>query len=80
MGWLPQTEEMWGVDHGINWLGDEEQKEELDRIVEGGNYGRPYIYEKGKFSLPDQNADFWFRVSAKKRGPYTGTFTCRSAW
>jgi glucose/arabinose dehydrogenase len=47
-GWHPKTSEMWGMDHGIDWLGDEEQKEELNRLVEGGNYGWPYIYSFGK--------------------------------
>jgi glucose/arabinose dehydrogenase len=26
-GWHPATGEMWGADHGIDWLGDDEQKE-----------------------------------------------------
>lgn len=66
MGWHPQTKEMWGVDHGIDWLGDEEQKEELNRIVEGGNYGWPYIYEKGKLNLPDKPEGMTHAEYAKK--------------
>jgi len=49
-GWHPQTGEMWGMDHGIDWLGDEEQHEELNKIVQGANYGWPYIYDDGKFN------------------------------
>ncbi len=46
--WHPQTKEMWGMDHGIDWLGDEAQREELNKLEEGGNYGWPYIFEEGK--------------------------------
>jgi glucose/arabinose dehydrogenase len=46
--WHPQTKEMWGMDHGIDWLGDESQREELNKIEEGADYGWPYIYEEGK--------------------------------
>jgi glucose/arabinose dehydrogenase len=53
-GWHPQTAEMWGMDHGMDWLGDDEQKEELNRVEEGKNYGWPYIYENGKYNPGDQ--------------------------
>lgn len=45
--WHPETSEMWGMDHGMDWLGDEDQKEELNRIEEDGDYGWPYIWGKG---------------------------------
>ena len=38
-GWQPQTGEMWGMDHGIDWLGDDDQKEEVNQIIQGANYG-----------------------------------------
>lgn len=46
--WHPETGELWGMDHGIDWLGDDEQKEELNLIAEGEDYGWPYIYADGK--------------------------------
>ncbi len=49
-GWHPQTGELWGMDHGIDWLGDTEQKEELNRITEGADYGWPYIFGEGKYN------------------------------
>lgn len=55
-GWHPQTAEMWGMDHGIDWLGNEEQKEELNRLVEGGDYGWPYIYSFSK-KVPHREPD-----------------------
>jgi glucose/arabinose dehydrogenase len=53
-GWHPQSGEMWGMDHGIDWLGDEEQKEELNRIEEGARYGWPYIYGEGNYNPGDR--------------------------
>lgn len=46
-GWHPETKELWGMDHGIDWLGDTVQKEELNKLEAGLNYGWPYIYGKG---------------------------------
>lgn len=52
--WHPATKELWGFDHGIDWLGDTTQKEELNKIVDGGNYGWPYVYEDGQANLADE--------------------------
>lgn len=49
-GWHPQTAELWGMDHGIDWLGDEEQVEELNAIKQDANYGWPYIHGAGKYN------------------------------
>lgn len=53
-GWHPQTKVMWGMDHGIDWLGDNDQKEEVNQIKEGANYGWPYIYGEGKYNPADR--------------------------
>jgi len=44
-GWHPLTGEMWGMDHGIDSLGDDVPPEELNRIQEGSNYGWPFCYD-----------------------------------
>lgn len=44
-GWQPQTGELWGMDMGSDWRGDDRPPEELNRIVEGANYGWPYCYD-----------------------------------
>ena len=49
-GWHPETGDMWGMDHGIDWLGDEQQREELNLLVEGADYGWPYIFGDGKYN------------------------------
>jgi glucose/arabinose dehydrogenase len=53
-GWHPQTGELWGMDHGIDWLGDNAQQEELNKIVQNADYGWPYIYEKDKYNPADR--------------------------
>lgn len=52
--WHPQTGELWGMDHGIDWLGDTEQKEELNRIEQNQHYGWPYVYGEGKRNPADE--------------------------
>ena len=52
-GWHPETRELWGMDHGIDWLGDEEQREEVNLIKENLNFGWPYIYGEGKYNPSD---------------------------
>ena len=53
-GWHPQTRAMFGMDHGIDWLGDNEQPEELNRIEQGKQYGWPYVYADGRFNPQDE--------------------------
>ncbi|WP_266368102.1 PQQ-dependent sugar dehydrogenase [Tellurirhabdus rosea] len=53
-GWHPQTGELFGLDHGIDWLGDNEQKEEVNKIVQGADFGWPYIYGEGKYNPSDR--------------------------
>jgi glucose/arabinose dehydrogenase len=76
--WHPQTKEMWGMDHGIDWLGDESQREELNKIEEGADYGWPYIYEDGKehpVRVPDEGHEAY-----KKKTKYpTLTYTAHAS-
>jgi Raf kinase inhibitor-like YbhB/YbcL family protein len=43
-GWQPQTGELWGMDNGMDALGDNLQPEELNHIEKGKRYGWPYLY------------------------------------
>lgn len=43
-GWHPGTKEMWGMDHGSDWRGDDTPPEELNRLQEGADYGWPFCY------------------------------------
>lgn len=46
--WHPATGQLFGMDHGIDWLGDEDQMEELNQIKQGAGYGWPSIIADGK--------------------------------
>lgn len=46
--WHPTTGQLFGMDHGIDWLGDEDQQEELNQIKQDANYGWPSIIADGK--------------------------------
>lgn len=68
--WHPQTKELYGMDHGIDWLGDDEQQEELNKLVDGGDYGWPYIYGDGKYNPADQPENMTYEeYAAKSRTP-----------
>ncbi len=43
-GWHPVTDELWGMDHGSDWRGDDLPPEELNAIAAGKDYGWPYCY------------------------------------
>ncbi|GGY05283.1 YbhB/YbcL family Raf kinase inhibitor-like protein [Massilia dura] len=45
--WHPVTGELWGLDHGIDFLGDDDQKEELNKLELGKQYGWPHVYGSG---------------------------------
>lgn len=43
-GWHPETGEMWGMDHGSDWRGDDQPPEELNLLTQDSNYGWPYCF------------------------------------
>ncbi len=45
--WHPQTGALWGMDHGIDFLGDDQQPEELNKIEMGKQYGWPHVWGAG---------------------------------
>jgi len=47
-GWHPASKRFIGWDHGIDTLGDDESKEEINEIKMGKRYGWPFVYENGK--------------------------------
>ena len=53
-GFEPAKGGLYGLDHGIDWLGDNVQHEELNLIQAGKRYGWPYIHGDGKVNPPDQ--------------------------
>ena len=68
--WNPANGQLWGLDQGTDWLGDEAQPEELNRINEGRRYGWPYIFDAGTKNphLAPPNgltSDDWDRMSER---------------
>ena len=53
-GWHPRTGELWGWDQGIDWLGNDLQREEVNRIERGKRYGWPYVFEDGQRNPQDE--------------------------
>lgn len=51
--WEPSSGQLWGMDHGIDWLGDDEQIEELNHVQRGKHYGWPYVYGMGEINPQD---------------------------
>lgn len=77
--WHPTTQKLYGMDHGIDWLGDNEQKEELNHITENGIYGWPYIYADGKYNKADKPKDMNWKEYAEKTTMPELLFTAHSA-
>lgn len=42
--WHPKTGELWGMDHGSDYKGDTIPPEELNKIIDGGDYGWPLVF------------------------------------
>ena len=53
-GFHPTTGELWGMDHGSDWRGDDKPPEELNKLMEGKDYGWPYCYMDRR---PDIHSD-----------------------
>lgn len=49
-GWHPSTKKFYGMDHGIDMLGDNDQGEELNELVSGAKYGWAYVYADSKLN------------------------------
>jgi glucose/arabinose dehydrogenase len=47
----PGTSDLYGWDDGVDWLGDKEQREEVNLIQQGKEYGWPYILGDGLKNL-----------------------------
>ena len=67
-GWHPVSRRMWGLDHGIDWLGDDDQKEELNELLENQRYGWPWVYADGRINPAQEppngyTKEEWARLS-----------------
>jgi glucose/arabinose dehydrogenase len=42
--WHPDSSELWGVDHGSDWRGNDLPPDELNLLEDGAQYGWPYCW------------------------------------
>ena len=70
----PYSGELWGVNNGRDWLGDDHPREELNIIKEGKHYGWPYCWEN---RTPDP--DFGDQYDCDKTESPAYTFTAHQA-
>ncbi len=49
-GWHPVSKKLFGMDHGIDMLGDNDQGEELNEIKQDAKYGWAYVYADAKLN------------------------------
>ena len=47
----PETKALYGWDDGVDWLGDDAQREELNLIQQGKKYGWPYVFGDGQLNF-----------------------------
>ncbi|MCH2486218.1 MAG: PQQ-dependent sugar dehydrogenase [Erythrobacter sp.] len=78
-GFEPGTGALYGFDHGIDWLGDNEQHEEFNRLTEGARYGWPYVYALSRFNPQDTPPDQSFSDYAAGSVEPIGLHTPHSA-
>jgi Raf kinase inhibitor-like YbhB/YbcL family protein len=52
--WHPKTGELFGMDHNIDWHGDDQPEEELNKLVQGKKYGWPYVLADGFLNPQDE--------------------------
>ncbi|MCP9495609.1 MAG: YbhB/YbcL family Raf kinase inhibitor-like protein [Pyrinomonadaceae bacterium MAG19_C2-C3] len=75
-GWHPVSKRLFGMDHGIDWLGDDDQPEELNELIVNTKYGYPYVYANSKI-YPHGEApkgftkESWARMSREPALLYT---------
>ncbi len=70
----PYSGDLWGVNNGRDWLGDDHPREELNIIKQGKHYGWPYCWEN---RTPDP--DFGGQYDCTKTEPPAYTFTAHQA-
>ena len=67
----PGSSDLWGWDNGVDWLGDDAQREELNLIRKDRKYGWPLVFGDGQLNLyrdppPGQGTiEQWDRDSAR---------------
>ncbi|RYG83662.1 PEBP family protein, partial [bacterium] len=77
--WHPGSSRLFGMDQGIDWLGDDAQSEELNEIHDGLAFGWPFIYDDGKFNPQDEPLEVTQQEWAARSTPPLAGYTAHAA-
>lgn len=74
--WHPTTQQLWGMDHGIDYMGDDRPREELNEILDNTRYGWPFISNDDIITPHPQppapyTPEKWMEISHKPVLTYT---------
>ena len=75
-GWHPGSGRLYAFDNGIDWLGNDEQSEELNEITAAGQrFGWPYVYDDDQINPHTEpletSSEQWAEMSEEPVGMYT---------
>ncbi|NMG08278.1 sorbosone dehydrogenase family protein [Brasilonema sp. UFV-L1] len=79
--WHPETKELWGMDHGSDWRGDQQPPEELNLIQQERHYGWPFCWgdRRPDLYLPANPDGMTKQEFCSKTEPPVLTYTAHSA-
>lgn len=74
-GWHPGSGRLYAFDNGIDWLGNDEQSEELNEISAAGQrFGWPYVYDDDQINPHTEpvetSSEQWAELSEEPVGMY----------
>lgn len=78
-GWHPRTGQLFGMDHGTDWLGDDFPPEELNRLEKGKFYGWPLASAGSVIRISEYPKEFNPKAYLAKTNPPVLTWTPHSA-
>jgi Raf kinase inhibitor-like YbhB/YbcL family protein len=75
-GWHPASGRLYAFDNGIDWLGNDEQSEELNEITAAGQrFGWPYVYDDDQINPHTEpletTSEKWAEMSEQPVGMYS---------
>jgi Raf kinase inhibitor-like YbhB/YbcL family protein len=77
--WHPVTDRLYGMDHNVDWKGDDRPPEELNEIIEGKNYGWPFIFSDRQVNPQDDPVGVTLAELLAQNTPPVGKQTAHSA-
>jgi Raf kinase inhibitor-like YbhB/YbcL family protein len=78
-GWHPTSKRLFGMDHNVDWKGDDRPPEELNEIVEDKNYGWPFIFSDRQINPQDDPVGVTLGELLARNTPPVGKQTAHSA-